>query len=250
MITEDGDADEPAPPARAISFCADGGIVLVADLGASRTSVGAADLSGRLIDRRSSPTDLSGGPEPALAILERLLKQLLLDLPTDAPIRGIGIGVLGAVDSVSGRTLGDPLLAGWDRYPIRDRLASTFDVPVWVDNDVNMMAVGELKAGAARGQHNLIYLNMSERSALESSRTAGFIAVKAAPPARSATSRWSKNHPYRAGAEDKAASCASQVATSSPRPQHCLPARHGLLADLSPNTVTSQPTMLLTQLVR
>lgn len=71
LIIEDGDADEPAPPARAISFCADGGIVLVADLGASRTSVGAADLSGRLIDRRSGPTDLSGGPEPALAILER-----------------------------------------------------------------------------------------------------------------------------------------------------------------------------------
>jgi hypothetical protein len=117
LIIEDGDADEPAPPARAISFCADGGIVLVADLGAFRTSVGAADLSGRLIDRRSGPTDLSGGPEPALAILETLLKQTLLDLPTDAPVRGIGIGVLGAVDSVSGRTLGDPLLAGWDRYP-------------------------------------------------------------------------------------------------------------------------------------
>ena len=162
LITEDRDVDEPAPPARAITFCADGGIVLVADLGTSRTSVGAADLSGRLIDRLSGPTDLSGSPEPALANLERLLKQLLLDLPTDAPIRGIGVGVLGAVDSVSGRTLGDPLLAGWDRYPIRDRLASTFDVPVWVDNDVNMMAVGELKAGAGRGQHNLIYLNMSE----------------------------------------------------------------------------------------
>ena len=168
------------------------------------------------------------------------MKQLLLDLPTDAPVRGIGIGVLGAVDSVSGRTLGDPLLAGWDRYPIRDRLASAFDVPVWVDNDVNMMAVGELKAGAARGQHNLIYHNMSGTIRAGIVSNGRLHRGEGAPLARSATSRWSKNHQYRAGAEDKGASCASQVATSSPRPQRCLQGDTVLFPIESPTTVASQ----------
>ncbi len=45
---------------------------------------------------------------------------------------------------------------------MREWFSEKYDVPVWIDNDVNMMAVGEMKAGAGRGQHNLIYLNMSE----------------------------------------------------------------------------------------
>ena len=161
LIAEDG--SHPTLQPRALTFRHDSGTILVAELGASRTSVGATDLAGQLIERRHLPTDLTGGPEAALHTVERLLDQLIDDLPASAaPIWGISIGLLGAVDSVSGRTMGDPLMAGWCDYPVREWFSEKYDVPVWVDNDVNMMAVGEMKAGAGRGQHNLIYLNMSE----------------------------------------------------------------------------------------
>jgi predicted NBD/HSP70 family sugar kinase len=52
-------------------------------------------------------------------------------------------------------------MPGWDGYPIRDRLAGRFAAPVWVDNDVNLLALGELRANpssAATG--NMLYVKI------------------------------------------------------------------------------------------
>jgi glucokinase-like ROK family protein len=51
-------------------------------------------------------------------------------------------------------------MPGWDGYRVRARLAERFDVPVWVDNDVNLMALGELRVGAARGQRDVLFVKI------------------------------------------------------------------------------------------
>ena len=62
-------------------------------------------------------------------------------------VESIGIGVPGPVDFAAGRAIHPPIMPGWDDYPIRDRFEERYRVPVLVDNDVNIMALGERGAG-------------------------------------------------------------------------------------------------------
>jgi len=68
---------------------------------------------------------------------------------------GIGIGLPGPVEFESVRPIAPPIMPGWDRYPVRERFADN-EVPIWVENDVTIMALGELRAGIARGWDNVI----------------------------------------------------------------------------------------------
>jgi predicted NBD/HSP70 family sugar kinase len=51
-------------------------------------------------------------------------------------------------------------MPGWDRYPVRERFTGRYGVPVWVDNDVNIMALGEARTGIARGHANVIFVKV------------------------------------------------------------------------------------------
>jgi predicted NBD/HSP70 family sugar kinase len=51
-------------------------------------------------------------------------------------------------------------MPGWDRFPVRELFAERYDVPVWVDNDVNVMALGEVRAGVARGHELVVFVKM------------------------------------------------------------------------------------------
>jgi predicted NBD/HSP70 family sugar kinase len=50
-------------------------------------------------------------------------------------------------------------MPGWDRHPVRERFAH-HGVPVWVDNDVNVMALGEVSAGVAVGHENVVFVKV------------------------------------------------------------------------------------------
>jgi len=56
---------------------------------------------------------------------------------------GIGIGVPGPVEFATGLPVSPPIMPGWDKFPVRERFSTRYKVPVWVDNDVNLMALGE-----------------------------------------------------------------------------------------------------------
>jgi glucokinase-like ROK family protein len=53
-----------------------------------------------------------------------------------------------------------PIMPGWDQYPVRDVFGERYDVPVWVDNDVNVMALGEVRAGAGRDEGVVVYVKI------------------------------------------------------------------------------------------
>ncbi|MGH3950383.1 MAG: ROK family protein [Pseudonocardiaceae bacterium] len=146
---------------RELQFRASAGHVLVAELGATSISVGLADLAGALLEQYEEPSNIARGPEETLGRVEELFEQLLTSRsPADPPVWGIGIGVPGPVEFATGRPIAPPIMPGWDGYPIRDRFAARYDVPVWVDNEVNLMALGELRGGLARGEHDLVYLKI------------------------------------------------------------------------------------------
>jgi predicted NBD/HSP70 family sugar kinase len=70
-------------------------------------------------------------------------------------VRGVGIGVPGPVEFATGTPVNPPIMPGWDRFSIPSHLARHFDAPVLVDNDVNIMAVGEHRTNWRSEQHLL-----------------------------------------------------------------------------------------------
>jgi glucokinase-like ROK family protein len=133
----------------------------VAPLGATHLAAGVTDLTGRVLDFIAEPGDIAAGPDATLARVERLFDQLLSRTTVpEAPIYGIGVGLPGPVEFASGTPVSPPIMPGWDGYPVRARLSERHDVPVWVDNDVNLMALGELRVGAARNQQDVIYVKV------------------------------------------------------------------------------------------
>jgi predicted NBD/HSP70 family sugar kinase len=136
---------------RRLRLAAERGLALGVDIAATELVVGVADLTGTVLDTRQQAIDVADGPEPVLSLAERLADELVGT--RTAPVWAIGVGVPGPVEFRTGLPVVPPIMPGWDRYPIRDRLAARFRAPVWVDNDVNLMALGELRsdpdAGAA-----------------------------------------------------------------------------------------------------
>lgn len=143
---------------RELVFRSDVGQVLVVALGASNLAVGVADLSGTVLAQRSEPADVADGPEVVLGRVEELLQGLRGEYPGD--VWGIGLGIPGPVEFSTGRPIAPPIMPGWDGFDIRSYFSERHRVPVWVDNDVNVMAVGELRCGPDRGIRDMLYVKV------------------------------------------------------------------------------------------
>ena len=146
---------------RQLRFRAEAGHVLVVELGATSISVGLTDLSGALVAHREEPGSVTDGPETTMRRIGELLDGLLTERGASAPpVWGVGIGVPGPVEFRTGRPTAPPIMPGWDGFPVRQRLAERYDVPVWVDNEVNLMALGELRAGLGRGVRDFVFVKI------------------------------------------------------------------------------------------
>jgi glucokinase-like ROK family protein len=148
-------------PPRRLTFRADAGHVLVADLGATSIDVALTALDGRVLAHHDEPASIEAGPDAGLDRVDALF-ETLLRTTTGIPGRlwGVGIGVPGPVEFESGRPISPPIMPGWDGYPVRDRLSARYDAPVWVDNDVNVLALGEWRSGIAAGHDNVIVVKV------------------------------------------------------------------------------------------
>jgi glucokinase-like ROK family protein len=144
---------------RLLRFRADAGYLLVADLGATSTDVALADLAGGILVHRQEPSDIAAGPDAVLAHVDELFDDCVAEAGGGGSLWGIGIGVPGPVEFDSGRPVSPPIMPGWDGYPVRQRFAGR-GVPVWIDNDVNVMALGELTAGAGRGVDDFVFVKI------------------------------------------------------------------------------------------
>lgn len=148
-------------PPRQLTFRADAGHVLVADFGATSLDVALTTLDGGILAHYDEPADIAAGPERCLRRVDELFEQLRAsrrDLP--GHLWGIGISVPGPVEFRTGRPISPPIMPGWDGYPIRERFAERYKAPVWVDNDVNVMALGEWRAGIAAGHDNVVVIKI------------------------------------------------------------------------------------------
>ncbi len=160
-LAEDGGPAASRGGRRSTLVDLDAGLRFVGiELGA--TSMRIAMTDGRLgvIARESAPkADIRRGPEAVLGEAIELVRKLLADHGVERPA-GIGIGVPGPVDFQSGVPVSPPIMPGWDGYPVRDALSREFGAPVLLDNDVNVMALGEQHNGVARSASDFLFVKI------------------------------------------------------------------------------------------
>jgi glucokinase-like ROK family protein len=121
------------------------GVLLCADLGATSVDLAVLTPDLQVLARHAEPIDVRDGPAPVLSRVRTLMRELLARSGLKSKqVIAIGVGVPGPVDFASGQLVEPPLMPRWDSFSIRDDLRADYDAPVWVDNDVNLMALGEL----------------------------------------------------------------------------------------------------------
>ena len=121
------------------------GVLLAVDIGATSLDVAVMQPDLTVLARHAEVIDVREGPGVVLARVRQRLRELLQAQGIPARrVLGIGMGVLGPVNFEAGQLVNPPLMPGWDSFSIRDYLREDYAAPVFVDNDVNLMALGEL----------------------------------------------------------------------------------------------------------
>lgn len=137
------------------------GYIISIELSTSAVRVAITDFDCNILMSQGSPVDISEGPKKVLTYINDMVGQLTTKAHIDkTAIKGIGIGIPGPVEFASGLPISPPIMPGWDRYPIREFWSQYFDCPCYVDNDVNIMAVGEHAKGLQFEVDNLIYIKI------------------------------------------------------------------------------------------
>lgn len=128
------------------------------DIGATNIKYGLVDPDGKVIFREQRPTVAEKGPEALMHLVTNIAERLLLSAAEDEyDVRWLGVGTPGAVDVRTGKVIGpSPNIAGWQGTEIGRTLTDRLNLPVWVDNDVNAMALAEARFGAAVGFKSVV----------------------------------------------------------------------------------------------
>lgn len=128
-------------------FNPDAALVIGVDMGGTKIAGGLTNLSGQVLARQVVTRE--DGPADPFERLTLLIRRLLARVPEGRAVRGIGLGVPGVTSLVEGVVNLSPQL-GWSDFPLGRRLEESFGLPVFLDNDVNTILLGERWFGAAR----------------------------------------------------------------------------------------------------
>ncbi|MFF7467751.1 ROK family protein [Streptomyces sp. NPDC008092] len=140
---ESGESVRGRPP-RVLTLSARAGTVAVADVDTSGARIAIADLTGRMLARDTVDVRLEAGPEVVLeAVSERILGLLEGAGLDPGRVREVVLGLPGPVDVGRGCAVRPTGMPGWDGYPAAEALGARFRAPARVDNDANLMALGE-----------------------------------------------------------------------------------------------------------
>ena len=91
----------------------------------------------------------------------RMEKLIASIWPKNGDVRAIGVASPGPLDPHTGYVLKTPNIAEWHNFPLGPNLSQRFHVPIFLDNDANLAALGEWRFGAGRGHHDVLFLTVS-----------------------------------------------------------------------------------------
>jgi glucokinase-like ROK family protein len=129
------------------------------DIGATSVDVALVDGELRILSHVSQACDVRSGPRAVLDTVVALAGKLRADAGVP-DVYAAAVGLPGPVSFKDGAPVVPPLMPGWHHVPIRDLLSQELGCPVTVDNDVNIMAMGERQTGAARGAEDFLFIKI------------------------------------------------------------------------------------------
>jgi glucokinase-like ROK family protein len=145
-----------------LTFRKGSGYVVAVQLGQRNLIVAITNLSAEILSRMSHPVDVREGPSAVLPQVRDLIAQAISKACVDRSlIKGIGMGIPGPVDFQAGHPVYPPVMPGWHDYTIREYFEAEFGWPIFIDNDANLMAVGEQWTGLGRGVENFVFVGVT-----------------------------------------------------------------------------------------
>ncbi|MGY3339384.1 putative NBD/HSP70 family sugar kinase [Streptomyces filamentosus] len=148
--------------ARSVSLSGDAGIVIGVDFGHTHLRVAVGNLAHQVLAEEAEPLDVDASAAEGFDRAERLVTRLIetTGIGRDKVI-GVGLGVPGPIDVSSGTLGSTSILPGWSGINPAEELSARLGVPVHVDNDANLGALGELVWGSGRGVRDLAYIKVA-----------------------------------------------------------------------------------------
>ena len=135
--------------------------VVGVDLGGTKISTALSDLEGKIINQTTIPTDAHEGEMPVLNRIINSIEKVVNDSAISyEDIKGIGIGSPGPLDAKQGIIITTPNLP-FKNFNLVKPISEKFGVPVFLDNDANVAAIGEFMFGAGKGAENIVFFTVS-----------------------------------------------------------------------------------------
>ena len=138
------------------------GFLVGIDIGATSIDLALTNVTGKVLQRRTETSDVRQSPESVLGRCSEIVREMVLTQGCRIDqILGIGVGVPGPVDFSRGVLVAPPLMPEWENFDIRSFFTSTFTSAfVVVDNDVNIMALGEQRTGGGISSDNFLFVKI------------------------------------------------------------------------------------------
>lgn len=158
-LREDGsDASRGGRRPRRLRIEDHGGNARIAaiELGAHHARLGVSDLSGQLLRSQEVPIPITDGPRAVLADLYRRIDMLVDQEPGHQALRALSLAIPAPVDYATGRVVLPSRMPGWHMADVKAEMHRHTDIPVLVDNDANLMALGEHARRGSNAEHLLV----------------------------------------------------------------------------------------------
>ena len=162
LVQEEARPTDTGPGRRSLlRFAADRSAVVGVELGVTSIDVALCNLDSRVLASASEPFEIGRGPVVVLKRVYEIVEELRSgEAGRGHRLSGIGIGLPGPVNQTIGSVVSPPIMPGWDHYPVRDEVSLHLGVPCVVDNDVNVMAIGEARAQGNEDVQNLLFVKI------------------------------------------------------------------------------------------
>lgn len=135
-------------PPRRLEIRGAAGVVAAVLLGEHATGIALFDASARLLGEHRLPVAIADGPESVLGAVAAAVRESVA-AAGDAPLLAVCVGVPGPVNARTGLVVSPARMPGWNGADVRTTLRRELPVPVLVENDANLMALGEHAAAGA-----------------------------------------------------------------------------------------------------
>ena len=134
------------------------GYVVGIDLGGSHVHYALADFRGETLRESDEKVRPEDGPAKLIRQTQERTRTLVASLPRHGRLRAVAIGVPSPVTPKQGVVSWANNLPGWKDVHLKTELEREFRVPIYLENDANMAAIGEHWRGVARGVDNFVFI--------------------------------------------------------------------------------------------